>query len=137
MGRNIRIACLPLIVCLLSGGAIADFPQRDRGKLPYRPRWVTVLKKKGLFHYKRKEFSSPRILGDRVYVGSDAGFFYAIGKKNGRNADLKAANFIGVFVEGLQGNDVRARIVPIPGILDDAAGPAPPGAFPRAIRLVE
>ena len=39
------------------------------------------------------------------------------GKKSGRNADLKAANFIGVFIEGIQSGDVIVpRITPITGI---------------------
>ena len=63
--------------------------------------------------------------------------FYADGKKNGRNADLKAANFIGVFIEGISSGDVIARITPVTGIYDGNAGPAPAGAFPRAIRLVQ
>jgi Flp pilus assembly protein TadG len=63
--------------------------------------------------------------------------FYADGKKAGRTADLKAANFIGIFVEGMQGNDVVARITPVTGVYDGSAGAAPQGAFTRAIRLVE
>ena len=63
--------------------------------------------------------------------------FYATGKQQGRNADLVVANFIGVFVEGMQGNDVIARVMPATGLINGAAGPAPAGAFPRAIRLVE
>lgn len=53
-------------------------------KTPYRPQWVSVVKKGKLFKYKRKEFSSPRIHGDAIFVGSDGGFFYAMKKKNGR-----------------------------------------------------
>jgi hypothetical protein len=63
--------------------------------------------------------------------------YYEIGKKNGRNADLKAANFVGIFVEGMQGNDVIGRIVPKTGLLDSTAGPAPAGAFPKVIRLIQ
>lgn len=63
--------------------------------------------------------------------------YYETGKQNGRNADLKAANFMGFFIEGLQGNDVKGRITPVGGLLTGNGGPAPTGAFPRAIRLVQ
>lgn len=49
----------------------------------YRPRWVSVIKKGRLFKYKRKEFSSPRIFGEKIFVGADSGYFYAMKKKNG------------------------------------------------------
>jgi hypothetical protein len=61
---------------------------------------------------------------------------YADGKQAGRGADLISRNWVGFFVERLQGNEVYGRIVPITGVIDDNAGPAPDGVFPRAIRLV-
>jgi len=64
-------------------------------------------------------------------------YFWNAGKENGRNADLKAANFLGFFVESVQGNDIKGRIVPATALLDSAAGPAPINSFTRAIRLVE
>jgi len=63
--------------------------------------------------------------------------FYDAGKRNGRDADLKVANWIGFFLESTQGNGLWGRIVPIAGIRDKNAGPAPAGAFPKAIRLVQ
>jgi hypothetical protein len=57
-------------------------------------------------------------------------------KSNGRTASLVSRNWIGFFVESLVGNEVRGRIVPIRGVIDANAGPAPEGVFPRAIRLV-
>ena len=63
--------------------------------------------------------------------------FYETGKTNGRNADLKVANWIGFFLEETQGNGLIGRIIPIAGIRDKNAGPAPAGAFPLAIRLVK
>ena len=42
-----------------------------------------------------------------------------------------------LFRRGPQGNEVYGRIVPITGVIDDNAGPAPDGVFPRAIRLVK
>lgn len=53
-------------------------------KIPFRAQWVSVVKKGRLFKYKRKEFSSPKVLGDLVFTGSDAGYFYAMKKRNGR-----------------------------------------------------
>jgi len=64
-------------------------------------------------------------------------YFWNVGKENGRNADLKVANFLGFFVDSVQGNDIKGRIVPASALLDSAAGPAPVNSFTRAIRLVE
>jgi len=76
---------------------------------------------------------SPRItplpLYDPVY--------YAEGKANGRNADFKLANIMGFFIDRREGNQVYGHITPISGILNPNAGPAPIGAFPVAIRLVQ
>lgn len=64
-------------------------------------------------------------------------YYWNTGKQQGRTADLKAANYIGFFIEGMQGNDVIGRITPVTGLIDGTGGPAPAGAFPRAIRLVQ
>lgn len=64
-------------------------------------------------------------------------YYWNVGKQNGRNADLEVANFIGFFVEGMQGNDVVGRITPVTGLTDGNSGPAPVAAFPKVIRLVE
>ena len=63
--------------------------------------------------------------------------FYQSGKANGRDASLRMANWVGFFVESRNGNNVFGRIVPILGVIDPDAGPAPAGTFPRAIRLVQ
>jgi hypothetical protein len=76
---------------------------------------------------------SPRIITIPLFDPD----FYQNGKVNGRNADLKVSNWIGFFLVGRSGNNVYGRIVPITGIYDANAGPAPPGIFPKAIRLVE
>jgi Flp pilus assembly protein TadG len=76
---------------------------------------------------------SPRIFPIPLYDPE----YYASGKANGRNADLRMANWVGFFVESRAGNNVYGRITPIIGIIDDSAGPAPDGTFPFAIRLVE
>jgi len=76
---------------------------------------------------------SPRIFPIPLY---DPDFFQS-GKTTGRNATLKMAGWIGFFVEDISGNEVYGRITPILGTIDRNAGPAPEGAFPRAVRLVE
>ena len=63
--------------------------------------------------------------------------FYDSGKRNGRTADLKTANWIGFFLEEIQGNGLWGRIIPITGIRDRNAGPAPQGLNPLAIRLIQ
>ena len=62
---------------------------------------------------------------------------YDSGKRNGRDADLVTANWIGFFLDHIEGNGLVGRIIPIAGIRDATAGPAPAGLNPRAIRLVQ
>ena len=76
---------------------------------------------------------SPRIFPIPLYDPQ----VFEEGKQQGRTADLVSRNWIGFFVERLTGNEVYGRIVPITGIIDNHAGPAPEGVFPRAIRLVK
>lgn len=76
---------------------------------------------------------SPRVFPIPLYDP----IYYDEGKRNGRNADLKVANWIGFFLEDIQGNNIIGRITPITGMLQAGAGPAPAGAFPVAIRLVK
>ena len=80
-----------------------------------------------------KYHPSPRVVTIPVF---DPVYYYT-GKMNGRTADLKVANYIGVFVEGFNGNDVVAYITPVAGVYKGNAGPAPADAFPRAIVLVQ
>ena len=63
--------------------------------------------------------------------------YYETGKTNGRNADLKVVNYMGFFVEEMNGKDVKGYITPIGGIMSGNGGPAPTGAFPIAIILVK
>jgi Flp pilus assembly protein TadG len=64
--------------------------------------------------------------------------YYETGKQNGRNADLKAVNYLGFFIERMQGNEVVGRVTPVGGLRKGTGfGPAPVGAFPRVIRLVQ
>jgi Flp pilus assembly protein TadG len=78
-------------------------------------------------------FPSPRVVAlplfDPVY--------WETGKQNGRYTDFKVVNYMGFFIEEMQGNNVRGRITPIGGLLSGSAGPAPTGAFPVAIILVQ
>jgi hypothetical protein len=76
---------------------------------------------------------SPRVAVIPVYDP----VYYEEGKHNGKNASLKIANYIGFFMESMQGNQVWGRITPVGGVIDGGSGPAPPGAFPVVIRLVE
>lgn len=76
---------------------------------------------------------SPRVAVIPVYDP----VYYEEGKQTGRNASLRIANYIGFFLEGMQGNEVFGRITPVSGVLAGGAGPAPAGAFPKVIRLVE
>jgi hypothetical protein len=64
-------------------------------------------------------------------------YYYADGKLNGRNASLKFVNYLGFFIERMQGNEVVGRITPIGGLRRGNGAPAPAAAFPRAIRLVQ
>jgi hypothetical protein len=62
---------------------------------------------------------------------------YAEGKANGRNADFWLANIMGFFIDRREGNQVYGFITPISGLINPNGGPAPDGAFPVAIRLVQ
>ena len=75
---------------------------------------------------------SPRVVTIPVFDP----VYYETGKQNSSNADLKVADFLGIFVERMAGNDVIGRIVPVPGRLT-GSGAAPSDAFPRAIILVK
>lgn len=76
---------------------------------------------------------SPRVFPIPLY---DPDFFQS-GKMTGRNATLQVAGWIGFFVEDRSGNEVYGRIMPMLGVIDPDAGPAPEGAVPRAVQLIE
>ncbi len=77
--------------------------------------------------------TSPRVFPIPVYDP----IYYAEGKQNGRNADFKLANVIGIFLDRRPaGNQIYGRITPILGSVDDGA-PIPGGSFATAIRLVQ
>lgn len=60
---------------------------------------------------------------------------YEESRQHGRQ-DITVANLVGFFVEDLVGTSVKGRIVPMTGLIR-GNGPAPGGAFLRAIRLVQ
>ena len=76
---------------------------------------------------------SPRIAIIPVYDP----VYYAEGKATGKNASLKIANYLGFFLERMDGNEVIGRITPAGGVLSGGAGPAPENAFLSVIRLVQ
>jgi hypothetical protein len=76
---------------------------------------------------------SPRIFPIPLYDPD----YYQSNVTNGRNASLRVANWLGFFLEYRSGNNVTGRVTPLLGTVDPSAGPAPAGAFPRAIRLVQ
>jgi Flp pilus assembly protein TadG len=76
---------------------------------------------------------SPRVFPIPLYDP----YYYAQGKANGRVADFKVANFLGFFADHVVGNEIFGYITNVVGLVDRNAGPAPPGAFARAIRLVQ
>ncbi len=77
--------------------------------------------------------TSPRVVIIPLYDP----YFYETGKQNGRNAALKIANYLGFFIEQMQGNQVVGRVTPVAGVFAGNLGPAPAGAFPKVIRLVQ
>lgn len=76
---------------------------------------------------------SPRVRAMPVFDP----YFYDKGQASGKTVTLKFVNYIGIFVEGMQGKEVVGRIVPISGLLDGSAPEPPEAAFPTAIVLVK
>lgn len=63
---------------------------------------------------------------------------YASGQQTGKSGpQLQVANYLGFFIEGVDGaGNVTGRITPVGGLVKGNGGPMA-GAFPRAIRLVQ
>jgi hypothetical protein len=76
---------------------------------------------------------SPRVVAIPLFDP----YYFDEGKHNGRNASLKFVNYLGFFIEGMQGNEVIGRITPIGGLKKGDFGAAPPAAFPKSIILVK
>jgi hypothetical protein len=47
------------------------------------------------------------------------------------------ANFLGFFVDRVQGNGIYGRVTRITGMVDENAAEAPDDSLPMAIRLVQ
>jgi Flp pilus assembly protein TadG len=75
---------------------------------------------------------SPRVAKIPLYDP----IYYEEGKATGRNASLRVSNFLGIFLVGMNGNEVIGRITPISGVSAGNGGGSA-GAFPMVIRLVE
>jgi len=75
---------------------------------------------------------SPRVFPIPLYDP----IYYDSGKRNGRNADLRTANWICFFASGNNGSNINGIIVPCTGIYDKN-GPAPNSALPKTIRLIQ
>lgn len=75
---------------------------------------------------------SPRVFPIPLYDP----VYYDSGKRAGRDADLKVANWIGYFAESVEGYAIYGRIIPIGGIRDKYAA-YPRGLNPKSLRLVQ
>jgi hypothetical protein len=62
--------------------------------------------------------------------------YYTIGKHERTVRRSQGGELIGFFLEAIQQQPLYGRIIPIGGIIDKNY-PMNPGAFPKAIRLVE
>jgi hypothetical protein len=62
---------------------------------------------------------------------------FAEGAQHGKNITLDNVGYVGFFIEPLVGGEVRGRLVTIMGAWVNGGGPAPPGSFPKLIRLVQ
>jgi Flp pilus assembly protein TadG len=76
---------------------------------------------------------SPRVFPIPLYDPE----YYDSGKRNGRTADLKVANWIGFFAEEVTNEGIIGRIIPIGGIRDKTVENGATNLFPKAIRLVQ
>jgi hypothetical protein len=63
--------------------------------------------------------------------------YYADGQASGRFADFRIANFLGFFVDRVQGSGIYGRVTRITGMVDETAAEAPDDSLPMAIRLVQ
>ncbi len=89
MARYQQVILAIIMVMLVPASSVAWVSKRAPGReihhiIPYRPLWVTRVKKGQFFQYKRMELSSP-VAGDGViYVGSDSGYFQAYTESKGK-----------------------------------------------------
>ena len=76
---------------------------------------------------------SPRVFPIPLYDPAHA----AENRKNGRAAEYVIANFLGFFVDRVQGSGIYGRVTRITGMVDETAAEAPDDSIPMAIRLVK
>ena len=76
---------------------------------------------------------SPRVFPIPLYDPE----YYADNQANGRVADFIISNFLGFFVDRIQGNGIYGRVTRITGMVDRTAAMAPDDSIPMAIRLVQ
>jgi outer membrane protein assembly factor BamB len=84
IAKKIGVSLVGFALLIPSSGHGAAVGLSKREKSPYKPVWVSGVKKGKGSQYKRKEFSSPRIFRDSVFVGSSGGFFHCMRKGDGR-----------------------------------------------------
>lgn len=89
MARNYKI----LIIVILSIGFLMPLSSyawvtkhaKDKVhyRIPFKPKWVSRLKKGAFYKYKRRELSSPIAAEGLILVGVDSGYFYAFDQEDG------------------------------------------------------
>jgi hypothetical protein len=75
---------------------------------------------------------SPRVFPIPLYNPEE----YEKGKQTGRTAELIVANWLGFFLERIQGNEAYGRIFPITGVTSTSA-PTPATPLAYVIHLVQ
>jgi Flp pilus assembly protein TadG len=83
-------------------------------------------------HYVSTMNPSPRVFPIPLYNPEE----FEKGKQTGRTADLVVANWLGFFLESIQGNEAYGRIFPITGVTSTSA-PTPATPLAYVIRLVQ
>ena len=83
-------------------------------------------------HYQSTMNPSPRVFPIPLYNPEE----FEKGKQTGRTADLIVANWLGFFLERIQGNEAYGRIFPITGVTSTSA-PTPATPLAYVIHLVQ
>jgi hypothetical protein len=76
-----RILVVGILLAFTSSLAQASTRKTAQYPLPFKPKWVTRLKKGKVFKYRRNEFSSPKVYKGLIFLGTNSSRFYAINKK--------------------------------------------------------
>lgn len=81
------VISLALLASVLPHPAEAWVSRRDKQapsyKVPFQPQWVTRVKRGKLIKYRPLEFATPVAFGERIFVGADSGYLYALSLKDG------------------------------------------------------